>query len=416
MHVVIVGAGAAGCFCAINLKRRIPDARVTIIEKGSKPLAKVAVTGGGRCNITNSFQEVKSIKKVYPRGDKLMKRALKAFSNTDTLQWFENENIEFVTQPDQCVFPKSQDAMEVVNKLVKLMSQLGVKLYSGTSVEKIIHNNDSTFSVVTSDNQDIIADKVVVTAGGKPTDDGFSFLKSLILDIISPIPSLFTFNVNDKKLHELMGTVVDPVSARIVGTSYGSEGAFLITHWGLSGPAVLKLSSYAARHLADNNYKSEVCINWFGNMKEHEVLALLADTQAQNQQKQIGNAWPNTPVNPNADTNKMFTITQNLWTYLLDKVGLPPQKRWQEVGSKQMNRLASLLTNDIYSITGKGKFKDEFVTCGGVALSNIDINTMESKNHPGLFFAGEILDVDAITGGFNLQAAWSMGYIVSQSI
>lgn len=409
MHVVIIGAGAAGCFCAVNLKRRQPSWQVTVIEKNTRPLAKVAVTGGGRCNLTNSFKEVKSIKSVYPRGEKLMKRALKVFSHENTMQWFEEQGVKLVTQDDQCVFPKSQDAMEIVNTLTTMMRQYGVELITSTTVEDIYKNEENKYIVSCSQQTTIQADKVIVAVGGKTTPKGLSFLSNLQLEYVPPVPSLFTFNIADKELHSLMGTVVDNAGAKLTGTNYSSQGPVLITHWGLSGPAILKLSSHGARFLAEKEYNAEVSINWFGNMKEHEVLDMLKKTQKNAMQKQIGNARPMTSEQPPI-------ITQSLWIYIVNKAGLSQQKPWKEVGAKQFNKLASLLTNDIYKITGKGQFKDEFVTCGGVSLANIDINTMECKQHNGLYFAGEVLDVDAITGGFNLQAAWSMGYIIANNL
>jgi len=402
MRIVIIGAGAAGCFCAIEVKRRHPEVEVVILEKGPKPLAKVAITGGGRCNLTNSFLEVKSTKQVYPRGEKLMKRTLKRFSHEDTMRWFENEGVRLVTQEDQCVFPKSQDAMEIVLTLTHLAKRLGVEIITNSKVESVIKADNGSF-VVNTDTDSFKATHVVVTSGGSPKVSGIDFLNSLELDIVEPVPSLFTFNVEDNDLHSLMGTVVDPVSSRLSGTKFSSEGPLLITHWGLSGPAILKLSSHAARHLAENNYNADVSINWFHDVNEQEVLSILNNLAKENPQKQLSNSYPE-------------QFIQRHWLYIINKVGLSPMKKWQEVGQKQMVRLASMLTNDIYKITGKGQFKDEFVTCGGVALSNIDINTLQCKKHPGLYFAGEVLDVDAVTGGFNLQAAWSMGYIVAQSI
>lgn len=402
MKIIIIGAGAAGCLCAIETKRHHPGADVIILESGTKPLAKVAMTGGGRCNLTNSFLDVRSTKQVYPRGEKLMKRALKRFSQKDTMQWFENEGVRLVTQEDQCVFPKSQDAMEIVHTLTRLADRLGIRIITGQKVLNIKTAKNNGFIVVTP-TADYDATHVVVATGGSPKKAGIAFLDSLHLDIIEPVPSLFTFNIADDKLHALMGTVVPMVSARMPGTKFLAEGPLLITHWGLSGPAILKLSSYAARHLSEQKYKAEVSVNWYHDINENDVLEMLTGMQRENQQKQLSNQYP-----------KQFN--QRHWLYLTQKAGLSAQKRWQEVGPKQMLRLASMLTNDVYAITGKGKFKDEFVTCGGVALSNIDINTLESKAHPGLFLAGEVLDVDAVTGGFNLQAAWSMGHIVAESL
>ena len=402
MKIIIIGAGAAGCFCSIETKRHHPNADVIILESGTRPLAKVAMTGGGRCNLTNSFLDVRSTKQVYPRGEKLMKRALKRFSQKDTMQWFENEGVRLVTQEDQCVFPKSQDAMEIVHTLTRLADRLGIRIITGQKVLNIKTAKNNGFIVVTP-TADYDATHVVVATGGSPKKAGIAFLDSLHLDIIEPVPSLFTFNITDDKLHALMGTVVPMVSARMPGTKFLAEGPLLITHWGLSGPAILKLSSYAARYLSEQKYKAEVSVNWYHDINENDVLEMLTGMQRENQQKQLSNQYP-----------KQFN--QRHWLYLTQKAGLSAQKRWQEVGPKQMLRLASMLTNDVYAITGKGKFKDEFVTCGGVALSNIDINTLESKAHPGLFFAGEVLDVDAVTGGFNLQAAWSMGHIVAESL
>lgn len=404
MKIAIIGAGAAGCFCAINLKRRLPEADVVVYESATKPLAKVAITGGGRCNLTNSFREVRSVQSVYPRGEKLMKRALKMFSHEDTMRWFEQEGVRLVVQDDECVFPMSQDAMEIVLTLTRLMKNLGVSLKLSSRVKEIRDERETkgTYAVVAND-YSADYDCVVVTTGGSPRQSGMDFMKSLDLTIADPVPSLFTFNINDDGLHQLMGTVVNDVSCRLNGTKLQSEGALLITHWGLSGPATLKLSSYGARILAERNYKADVSVNWFGQEKEPQVLAMLQDIQRNNGGKQLSSAYPE-------------RLVCRHWTYLIQKADLLPTKRWQEVGTKQMNRLASLLTNDTYHIDGRGTYKDEFVTCGGIALSNVSMNTLECKQHPGLFLAGEVLDVDAITGGFNLQAAWSMGWMVSNAV
>lgn len=400
MKVCIIGAGAAGCFCAIEMKRRHPDWDVIVLEKGSRPLAKVSITGGGRCNLTNSFARVRSIKEVYPRGEKLMKRALKVFSHIDTMSWFEREGVPLLTQADECVFPVSQDAMEIVNTLLHLMRQLGVKLLCN---QKVVDIHPSY--IITTETEQFQADRVVVTIGGMPKTSYYSMLSSLLPDVVNKVeaflPSLFTFTVNDAALHSLMGTVVEPVATKVTGTKYQADGPLLITHWGLSGPAILKLSSHGARYLAEHDYNAEVSVNWFCDEREPDVLVHLQSLAASNAHKQLQNAYPQ-------------QFVQRHWVYLITKIGLSPQKRWQEVGSKQMNRLASLLTNDTYRITGKGQFKDEFVTCGGIPLSDIDLSTLESKYFPGLYFAGEVLDVDAITGGFNLQAAWTTGYIVAQ--
>lgn len=390
MRIAIIGAGAAGCFCAINLKRKMPEAEVCIYEKGPRPLMKVALTGGGRCNLTNSFKEVKSMEQVYPRGARLMKRALNVFSHKDTMQWFEQEGIALVTQEDQCVFPKSQDAMEIVETLTRLIRESGIRLCLNYRIEDI--------RPLMKD-----YDRVVVTTGGSPRLSGISFLNGLGLKVTDPVPSLFTFHVADKALQALMGTVVEDAACKLTGTKIQSTGPLLITHWGLSGPAILKLSSHGAQWLAERDYKADLCINWMGKGQPDDVAALLQDFRETHGRKQCAHIYPQ-------------CLNQRLWLYLLQKAGLSPERRWSETGSKQINRLTSILTGDVLHISGRGTFKDEFVTCGGVSLENIDIKTMECRQYPGLYFAGEVLDVDALTGGFNLQAAWSMGYIVAQHI
>ena len=378
--VAIIGAGAAGCFCAAELRRVAPDVAITVFEAGSKPLAKVAITGGGRCNLTNDFEGIRSLAEAYPRGERVMKRALKAFSQEDTIRWFTERGVPCVLQEDHCWFPKSQDAMDVVRCLLREMK--GVELKLNTPIKTLPQGFDY----------------VVVTTGGMTK--GSSFLESLDLEIIPPVPSLFTLNIPDKSLTVLMGLVVN-ASISLQGTPFKADGPLLITDWGISGPATLKLSSYAARHLAQTQYKGSVAINWL-DRSESEVREMLQKSASWSPQKQI----VNTPL----------LLQQRLWEHLISKAGLRKDIRWAELGSKGLNRLTAALTQDTYPVSGKGKFKEEFVTAGGIGLSNIDLSTLECKRYPGLFFAGEILDIDAITGGFNLQAAWSTSYVCAQSI
>lgn len=436
MKVAIVGAGAAGCFCAIELKRRMPSASVEVFEAGTKALAKVAITGGGRCNLTNSFEGISSLSIAYPRGDKLMKRLFRSFDQRSTWQWFENEGVKLVLQEDHCVFPASQDAMEIVNTLLARMRQAGVTLHTKRKVTGIFPRPDGGYTLSVAefskeqslrraqrpvgsvhelvegpmsqnyqrrDDRNFQADIVVVTTGGSPKLSGLGMLDGLDLEIVPPVPSLFTFNLPGSPVRELMGTVVDNANASLVGTKFNAAGPLLITHWGMSGPAILKLSSYAARYLAENEYSATLTVNWFGDAGEQDVRDRIIALSKDNPQKQILNTHPS-------------ELPSRLWTYLATKCGIREDARWAELGSKGMNRLVNTLINDEYQIRGKSRFKEEFVTCGGVALSNINLNTLESKTHPGLYFAGEVLDVDAITGGFNLQAAWSMGYTVARSI
>ena len=436
MKIAIIGAGAAGCFCAVELKRRMPSASVEVFEAGAKALAKVAITGGGRCNLTNSFEGISSLSAAYPRGDKLMKRLFRTFDQKSAWQWFENEGVKLVLQEDHCVFPASQDAMEIVNTLLARMRQAGVTLHTKRKVTGIFPRPDGGYTLSVSelskvqslrhaqlprgsvaelvegpmpqkyqrrDDRNFQADIVVVTTGGSPELSGLGMLDGLELEIVPPVPSLFTLNLPGSPVRELMGTVVDNANASLVGTKLKAAGPLLITHWGMSGPAILKLSSYAARYLAENEYSATLSVNWFGGLGEQDVRDRILSLSKDNPQKQILNSHPS-------------ELPSRLWAYMITKAGIREDTRWAELGSKGMNRLVNTLINDEYQIRGKSRFKEEFVTCGGVALSNINLNTLESKTHPGLYFAGEVLDVDAITGGFNLQAAWSMGYTVARSI
>lgn len=443
MKIAIIGAGAAGCFCAIELKRRMPSASVEVFEAGTTALAKVAISGGGRCNLTNSFEGISSLSIAYPRGDKLMKRLFRSFDQRSTWQWFENEGVKLVLQEDHCVFPASQDAMEIVNTLLARMRQAGVTLHTKRKVTGIFPRPKGGYTISVAelskvqslrqaqrpdslapesiisvpepvegpilqksqrlDKHNCLADIVVVTTGGSPKLSGLGMLDGLDLEIVPPVPSLFTFNLPGSPVRELMGTVVENASASLVGTKFKASGPLLITHWGMSGPAILKLSSYAARYLAENEYSATLSVNWFGDAGEQDVRDRITALSKDSPQKQILNTHPS-------------ELPSRLWNYLISKCGIREDARWAELGSKGMNRLVNTLINDEYQIRGKSRFKEEFVTCGGVALSNINLNTLESKNHPGLYFAGEVLDVDAITGGFNLQAAWSMGYTVARSI
>ncbi len=389
MKIAVVGAGAAGCFCAIELKRRLPSSTVDVFESGRKPLAKVAITGGGRCNLTNSFEGIYSLDEAYPRGDKLMRRVFSCFNHKDTWDWFSKEGVKLVLQEDNCVFPASQDAMQIVNLLLSRMDRLGVSVHTGIKVESVKSLLDEY-------------DNVVVTTGGSPSPEGFRMFEGLDLEIVPPVPSLFTFNLPDSPVRELTGTVVEKTSVSLAGTKFRAGGPLLITHWGMSGPAILKLSSYAARSLAESSYNATLLVNWTGE-DEAQVRETLSLISRDNPAKLVVNFHP-------------APIPSRLWTYLVSKARIRDDARWSEIGSKGMNKLTDILINDTYQVKGRGQFKEEFVTCGGVALSNIDYKTLECKKHPGLYFAGEVLDVDAITGGFNLQAAWSMGYRVAVSI
>ena len=384
MKVDIIGAGAAGCFCAIQIKRSLPDARVRVYEAGRIPLAKVRITGGGRCNFTNSFRDVGSLKEVYPRGSAAMKRALAVFSNRDCMEWFRNEGVPCVIQEDQCVFPKSQDAMQIVDTLLGLMSSLGVELITSHKVESL--------SVPDSDT------RIVVTTGG----GSVSLLSSLGIRVTELYPSLYTFKIKDEGLTSLMGTVSPNATVSLAGTSFRASGALLVTDWGVSGPSILKLSSHAARLLGGNGCKGTLVVGW-NSSSEQSSRRWIEDCIRLYPLRQVSGIVPD-------------SLTSRLWKHIISRASLREDIRWGELGAKGINRLVSTLCSDCYPIAGRCRFKEEFVTCGGVDLSEVNLSTLESKKIPGLYFAGEVLDIDAVTGGFNLQAAWSTAMTVARSI
>lgn len=398
MRIAIIGGGAAGFFAAIRAKELRPDAYVAIYEKGSRPLAKVAVTGGGRCNLTNSFNEVRDLKQVYPRGAQLMKRLFNTFNYKDTYEWFESRGVKLVTQDDECVFPHSQSSQSIIDCLINNARRLGVDILPHHALGQIIAQEDTLHLVFNNGQKETDADRVIITTGGHPQENAFDYLKQLGHEIVSPIPSLFTFNIPDKSIHELMGTVVENAITTIVGTKMRSEGPLLITHWGMSGPAILRLSSYGARWMAEKNYRFQISVDWVGETNVSIVSERLHEAATGNSGKQIGNVRP-------------FGLPSRLWFFLLKRAEIPSEKRWGEIGRKNLNKLVETLTNDIYLVEGKSSWREEFVTCGGISLSSIQPNTLESKHVKGLYFAGEVCDVDAVTGGFNLQAAWTMGYV-----
>lgn len=409
MRIAIIGGGAAGCFAAVNVKRMCPGAHVTVFESGSRLLAKVAVTGGGRCNLTNSFEGVRSLAAVYPRGERLMKRLLRVFGNGDASDWFEREGVRLVTQDDCCVFPQSQDAMEIVDTLTRLMRRSGVEMQTShrvTLIEPCCYDGGAgCYRIGFADEAQaaVTADVVVVTTGGSPKASGLDMLRLLDIETVSPVPSLFSLCLPGDSVTSLMGTVVEDATVALAGTKLRASGPLLVTHWGMSGPAVLKLSSYAARLLSESGYKATLCVNWLGDTGEAETSEMLMEYVVKHPQKQLSSLYPQ-------------QLNARLWQHLLDRSTLNPAMRWGELGRKGMNRLVNTLTNSHYAVDGKNRFKDEFVTCGGVALASVDPRTLECRRHRGLYFAGEVLDVDAITGGFNLQAAWTMGYVVAKAI
>jgi hypothetical protein len=385
-RTAIIGGGAAGFFTAINLKEKVPEMDITIFEASNRVLKKVEISGGGRCNCTNTFAEVSDLSQVYPRGHRLLKRLFKTFNQTDAYQWFESHGVKLTTQEDQCVFPQSQDSHTIINMFLAEARRYGIKILTGQRI--------STLDVLSD------YDYIVVTTGGSPQSERLQWLHH---ETVASVPSLFTFNINDPSLQAMMGTVIESATAFIPGTRLRACGALLITHWGMSGPAILRLSSYAARLLADNHYQLPLSINWT-NRKELEVQQELGYIIMQHPKKQI------TSIRP-------FMLPTRLWNYLAKKcLGERADYHWKDLNQKELNRLINLLTNDTYQIAGRAAFKEEFVTCGGIALTAVNSSTLESRTRPHLYFAGEVLDIDGVTGGFNFQAAWTTAYTVAQAI
>ena len=389
MKTAVIGGGAAGFFLGVNLKEAVPEMAVTIFERSNRVLSKVAVSGGGRCNCTNTFADVRDLSAVYPRGHRLMKRLFKSFDYRDAYAWFERHGVPLVVQEDQCVFPAAQDSKAIIDCFLSLARRYQIEIRQGEKISSLTELSDYDF--------------VAVTTGGSPTGEGLKWLAALGHELEPPVPSLFSLRVGNEGLCGLMGTVVNDVTVHLPGTKFRADGSLLITHWGVSGPAILKLSSYAARHLAENGYKVSLSVNWLQS-DEATVLSALTEMTIRQPQKQLSTFNP-------------FGLSQRLWNHLLSEtLGVRSQIRWSEMNRKDMNRLTNTLVNATYPVVGRAPFKDEFVTCGGVSLKSINPATLESRHVPHLYFAGEVLDIDGITGGFNFQAAWTTAFVVQQSI
>lgn len=402
MNVAIIGGGAAGFFSAITVKENFPDARVTIFEKTNQVLSKVKISGGGRCNVTNACDSVAELCKAYPRGGRELKKAFYVFNNKHAMEWFEKRGVPLTIQDDKCVFPKSQDSQTIIDCFLSETNRLGIEIKTSYSVTSLIHENEVFKIDFLGENQKSqVFDKVIVTTGGSPKIQGLEWIENLNHNIEFPVPSLFSLNIPDDLITDLMGIVVENVLVRIQGTKIKSEGALLITHWGMSGPAILKLSSYGARVLFNLNYETKIQINWMNEVNNDIVYHELLKISEENPNKLITNNHP-------------YSIPSRLWIYFLEKCDLNPEKKWIELGKKGLNKLTNILCNDEYTVKGKAKFTDEYVTCGGVSLQSVNMNTMESNTCKGLYFAGEVLDIDGVTGGFNFQVAWTTAFIAGK--
>ena len=399
MKVAIIGGGAAGFFAAISVKENYPESAVIILEKSAKLLAKVKVSGGGRCNVTNSCSSINELIKAYPRGGKKLKKPFAIFNNADTRAWFEGRGVPLKAEEDGRVFPKSNNSQSIIDCLFAEVERLGVEVERGININSIKATKEGFVL-----SKDQIGDgrlefnKIIIASGGSPKLTGFDWLADLGHIIEPPVPSLFTFNMPKDPITKLMGVVAGNTQVSIQGTKLKSNGPLLITHWGMSGPSILKLSAFGARILSQRNYEFNIQVNWIGEANNEIVMNSLVDLAQTNAKKIVPNYRP-------------YNLPEKLWLFLMDKAEIKAERRWGDLGKKALNKLVNLLTNDIYSVKGKTTFKEEFVTCGGVSLESIDMTTMQSKVCPNLYFAGEVMDIDAITGGYNFQAAWTTGFI-----
>jgi predicted Rossmann fold flavoprotein len=405
--LIVIGGGAAGFFCAVNAASQNSKLEVIIVEKTNKLLSKVKVSGGGRCNVTHACFSIAEMIKKYPRGEKFLKQAFHYFFITDTIEWFQKRNVKLKTEPDGRMFPESNSSETIINCLLSEANKYNVQILLDREVVKIEKNllgdNINSFQLFFKDNFILQSDFVCIASGGYQKEDQYKWIANLGHTFEKPYPSLFTFNISKDPITELMGISVENVQIKINGTKISQTGRILITHWGFSGPAILKLSAFAAKELAVLQYHFSISINWICNYNENSLLEKFKSIRLETASKKIINKNP-------------FNLPQRLWEYHLNLCGIKPELRWADLPSKQQNILAKQLCSQQFTVNGKTTFKEEFVTAGGIKLSEIDATTMASKIIPNLFFAGEILDVDGITGGFNFQHAWTSGFLAAKEI
>jgi predicted Rossmann fold flavoprotein len=400
-HLIVIGGGAAGIFCAVNAARLSPGLKVMVIEKSSKLLAKVKVSGGGRCNVTHYNFDPDSFSQQYPRGARFVRKAFYQFFSTDTIQWFEERGVKLHAEADGRMFPTTNNSQTIIDCLLKEAEKYSVQFLMHTEVKEMAHHQQ--WQLTLKNDQILQADYICVATGGSNKKEGYDWLKSLQHSIIDPVPSLFTFQLPDHPIRALMGVSVKKVSVKIQGEKLKETGPLLITHWGLSGPCILRLSAWGARILHAKDYQFTILVNWLDEIREDELKQLIQLQRKENGGKKIYGTCP-------------FELPSRLWIYFLQSSDILEDQRWADISQKQQQLLIHHLIADTYEVSGKTTFKEEFVTAGGVDLKEINPATMESKLQKGLYFAGEVMDVDGITGGFNFQHAWSSGMIVAQSV
>lgn len=401
-RLIVIGGGAAGFFCAVNAAKMNSSLQVTILEKSNKLLSKVKVSGGGRCNVTHACFDVQELSKRYPRGEHFVRKAFHQFFTSDTIKWFEERGVKLKTEADGRMFPVTDSSQTIIDCLMKEVNILGIEILMNREVKKLEVGSEK-WKVELNNSEFIETDFVCIASGGFPKLQQFDWLKGTGHTIISPVPSLFTFNMPKHPVTELMGVVVQEATIKIQSSKLKNTGPLLITHWGMSGPCVLKLSAWGARELHERNYDFMINMNWLNDKKEQQIKDELQLIRTSKGSQKIVN-------------NNLFQLPNRLWLFLLKEAGIKEEWRWADLPSKEQNKLIQLLYNHEFHVKGKTTFKEEFVTAGGVDLKQVDANTMQSKLHPHLFFAGEILDVDGITGGFNFQHAWTSGFVAAKAI
>lgn len=404
-NVIVIGGGAAGFFAAINCADLHSNYKITILEKSNKLLSKVRVSGGGRCNVTHACFDNNLLIKNYPRGEKELRNVFSRFTTTDTINWFLKRGVELKTEADGRMFPVSNSSESIVHCLLSEAEKLGITIKQGVDISEIKVTEKGGFVLIVNGGGQFECDKLVIATGGNSKETAYDWFKKIGHSIQKPVPSLFTFNIPNNDIVQLMGVAVQESRVKIAGTKLLTEGPLLITHWGLSGPAILKASAWGARQLAEMNYHFTALITW---LPKHTEEKLRIELTAHKEEYSSKLAQTNIP--------DVIELPKRLWEFLMKKSGVSNELRWADVSKKQLNILVNLLLADEYKVQGKTTFKEEFVTCGGINLKEIDLTTMQSKIVPNLFFAGEVIDVDGITGGFNFQNAWSTGWLVANSM
>ena len=396
--ILIVGGGAAGFFSAINIVERNPKLKVAILERGKEVLSKVRVSGGGRCNVTHACFEPNELVKYYPRGEKELRGPFHQFCSGDTIEWFEKHGVELKIEDDGRMFPVSNSSQTIIDCFLTASHKLGITILTGQSVQSIF-KKDNCWKIETQ-TENYLAEKLILATGSNPKI--WDMLHTFGHAIVTPVPSLFTFNIKDPRIKELPG-IATQVSVKVIGSKLESTGPLLITHWGMSGPAILKLSAWGARILHDKNYQFAIEVNWLNDIETEEAETLLKELKQEHAKKTVTKKSP-------------LEVQNRLWESLVLASGIGAETKWADLSKIQLHNLASQLTKGIFQVNGKSTFKEEFVTAGGIDLKEINFKTMESKIHPNLYFAGEIVNIDAITGGFNFQNAWTSGFIVANAI